>query len=245
MSTFVLVPGFWLGAWAWEGVTRPLRAAGHEVHPLTLTGLADRVHLATPETDLETHIDDIVNTLLHQDLHEVILVAHSGAGAPVTGAAHRVPERIAKVVYVDSGPVADGQSQMDLYPPQNQEFVKAHLVDGWRYGPITWEEQEGFGASTAGLDEEVRAGVAARMTPQPYGTLTQPLRLADGSAAGKLPKALVSCSYPLAQVRQLIEQGHPYFAVLSGPEWELHELPTGHWPMFSRPEDTARLLASL
>ncbi|MCW2880294.1 MAG: putative esterase [Sphaerisporangium sp.] len=251
MSTFVLVPGFWLGGWAWQGVTEPLRAAGHTVYPLTLTGLADRVHLGSPQTGLDTHIDDIVNTLSHEDLHDVVLVAHSGAGAPVTGAADQIPERIGKIVYLDSGPLAAGLSQLDLYPPEGQEFVKAHLTDGWRYEPPTWEQQEMRGASTAGLGDAEKARIASRMTPQPYGTLTQPLRLrgsgdepGDGGA-GKLPKALITCSFPLAQVRELIEQGHPFFAAVSGPEWELHELPTGHWPMFSRPEDTARLLGSL
>ncbi|WP_424532273.1 alpha/beta fold hydrolase [Sphaerisporangium viridialbum] len=245
MSTFVLVPGHWLGAWAWQGVTEPLRAAGHTVHPLTLTGLADRIHLGGPGTGLDTHIDDIVNTLVHEDLREVVLVAHSGGGAPVTGAADRIPERIDKIVYLDSGPLADGMSQLDQYPPERLESIQEHLTGGWRYEPPAWERQERLGASTAGLGEADKAEIMARMTPQPYGTLTQPLRLTGEGGADKLPKALVSCSFPLAQVRELIEQGHPYFAGLSGPEWELHELPTGHWPMFSRPGDTARLLGSL
>ncbi|GAA3845583.1 alpha/beta fold hydrolase [Sphaerisporangium flaviroseum] len=243
MSTFVLVPGFWLGAWAWNGVTETLRAGGHTVHPLTPTGLADRVHLGGPQTDLGTHIDDIVNTIVYEDLGEVVLVGHSGAGGPVTGAADRIPERIRKIVYLDSGPLADGMSQLDLHPVEFRESVKAALADGWRHEPPAWERQEELGASTAGLDQRDKERIAARMTPQPYGTMTEPLRL--GGAADKTPKALISCSFPLAQVRELIEQGNPMFAGLAGPEWELHELPTGHWPMFSRPGDTARLLGSL
>ncbi|WP_248958522.1 alpha/beta fold hydrolase [Sphaerisporangium perillae] len=245
MSTFVLVPGYWLGAWAWEGVTGPLRAAGHTVHPITPTGLADRVHLGGPGTGLDTHIDDIAGTLVQEDLRDVVLVAHSGAGAAVTGAAGRVPERISKIVYLESGPIGEGTSTLDLYPPEGRGFVEAHLTGGWRYEPPSWEEQEMLGASTEGLDEADKARVAARMTPQPYGTLTG--RLPAGTEAGtaKLPKALISCSFPLDEVRGLIEQGHPMFAPLSGPEWEFHELPTGHWPMFSRPADLARLLGTL
>ncbi|MFC4587739.1 alpha/beta fold hydrolase [Sphaerisporangium corydalis] len=245
MSTFVLVPGFWLGAWAWREVAGPLRAAGHTVHPLTLTGLADRAHLGGPATDLDTHVEDIVATLVHEDLRDVVLVAHSGAGAPVTGAADRVPERVGKVVYLDSGPLAGGTRPLDQYPPDVQKIIADHLSDGWRYRPLSFELHESLGTSTEGLDQARRSRIAARMTPQPYGALTRPLKLTGGGEAARTPKALVSCSYPIGQVKEMIDQGHPYFAALAGPEWELHELPTGHWPMFSRPADTARLLGAL
>src|SRR5262245_56881843 len=104
MTTFVLVPGFWLGAWVWDAVARELRSAGHEVHPVTLTGLGDRVHLATPEVDLETHATDIINVIEYAGLDEVVLVGHSGGGMPVSLVADRMPERLARVVYLDSGP---------------------------------------------------------------------------------------------------------------------------------------------
>jgi len=77
MSTFILVPGAWLGAWAWQPVARSLRGAAHEVYPMSLTGLADRVHLAGPEVNLETHIADIVNLIVYEDLRDVVLVGHS------------------------------------------------------------------------------------------------------------------------------------------------------------------------
>src|SRR4051794_23585673 len=108
MSTFVLVPGFWLGAWAWRGGTASLRTAGHEVYPLTLTGLADRSHLAGPEIGLETHTTDIVRLIEVEDLPDVVLVAHSGGAWPATQAADRVPDRVGRVVYVESGPPPDG-----------------------------------------------------------------------------------------------------------------------------------------
>ncbi|KAA2261618.1 alpha/beta hydrolase [Solihabitans fulvus] len=240
MSTFVLVPGFWLGAWAWRGVVEPLRAAGHTAYPVTLTGLADRAHLAGPSVDLDTHIADVVNLITHEDLHDVVLVGHSGSGIVVTGAADRIPERIARVVYVDSGPVADGLSQFDLFPPHVQEETKAGLVDGWRHPFPSWARHEANGASLAGLGEVERAAMTARVTDHPAGAITQPLTLTGAGAA--LPKTLVTCSFPLEQVRAMIEARHPYFAALAGPEWDFHELPTGHWPMFSRPADTAEVL---
>ncbi|MFF3438462.1 alpha/beta fold hydrolase [Streptosporangium sp. NPDC002721] len=244
MSTYVLVPGFWLGGWAWEKVTGPLREAGHDVHPVTLTGLGDRVHLAGPEVDLETHIQDIVNTVVFADLTEVILVAHSGAGAPVTGAADRIPERVARVVYVESGPPADGMTQLDLTEPDWRAFVERRVAEegGASYPLPSWEEQERAGAGLEGLGEAEREWFASRATPQPYGTLTQPLVLKGGAAA--LPKTLVTCSFPLERVHAMIASGHPFFAELAGPEWSFAELPTGHWPMFSRPEELAATLAT-
>ncbi|GAA3425764.1 alpha/beta fold hydrolase [Streptosporangium sandarakinum] len=245
MSTYVLVPGFWLGAWAWEEVTGPLRAAGHDVHPLTLTGLGDRSHLAGPGVDLETHIDDIVQAIVYADLREVILVAHSGAGAPVTGAADRIPERISRVVYLDSGPMADGLTQLDLYDPAQREFVENSVAacGGTAYPPPSWEQHERSGVSLEGMGAAERARFTARATAQPYGTLTRPLKL--GGGADRLPKTLISCSYPLEQVRALVEAGHPYFAALAGPEWSFAAVPTGHWPMFSAPAATAAALAEL
>src|SRR4030088_1762028 len=113
MANFVLVPGFWLGGWAWQRVAKPLRAAGHEVYPVTLTGLGERVHLASPQVDLDTHICDVVNVIEYEDLHEVVLVGHSGGGSVVTGVSDRIPERLSQLVYLDSGPLPDGMSPIE------------------------------------------------------------------------------------------------------------------------------------
>ena len=202
MTTYQLVAGAWLGGWAWAPVTRRLRDFGHDVYPVTLTGLGERAHLAGPDVDLDTHITDVVNTLEYDDLHEVVLVGHSYAGMVVTGAA-----------------------------------------GGWRLPMPSWAELQQGGASLDGLGDTERARMRARATDQPFGTYTQPLRLTD-PAREALPKLLVSNSFPLDQVRQLIAGGHPWFKELAGPEWRLLELPTGHWAMFSRPGDLADLLAS-
>lgn len=241
MTTYVLVPGFWLGAWAWRDVTAELRAMGHDVHPLTLTGLADRAHLASPDLDLDTHIGDITALLDAEDLRDVVLVGHSGSGAAVTGAASRAVGRIGRVVYVESGPVPGGVAQIDL---TGREFVEKRVRDGWRYPMPSWEDLAESGASLEGLGDRERALMAARATDQPLGTITQPLAL-DAGAFASLPKTLVSCSYPLVQVKELIAAGHPFFSALGGPEWDLRELPTGHWPMLSRPVDLAVLLSEM
>jgi pimeloyl-ACP methyl ester carboxylesterase len=239
MSTFVLVPGFWLGAWAWDGVAGPLRAAGHTVHPVTLTGLAERAPEGGPQVDLETHVADIMGLLNELDLHDVVLVAHSGGMGAVTGAADRSPQRIRRVVYLDSGPLPDGATLAELNPG----VAKQPVVDGWRLPMPSFEELEASGASLSGLGPAERALMRERATDQPAGALHQSLRLTG--AGDRLPKTLVSCSFPLDQVRTLIAAGHPWFASLGGPEWELVELSTGHWPMFSLPDATARVLAEV
>ena len=108
-----------------------------------------------------------------------------------------------------------------------------------------WDQLEGvMGASLEGLGSTERGRMRAHATAQPFRTWTQPLAL-QGQAAEKLPKLLISCSIPLDQVRRMIADGHPWFAALGGPEWSFQELPTGHWPMFSVPEDLAALLGDL
>src|SRR5689334_2110381 len=100
MTTFVLVPGAWIGGWIWKRVMPLLRAAGHDVYPVSLTGLAERVHLASPAVDLGTHIEDVTNLLKFEDLHDVVLLGHSYAGMVIGGVAERAPERLRRLVYL-------------------------------------------------------------------------------------------------------------------------------------------------
>jgi pimeloyl-ACP methyl ester carboxylesterase len=120
MATFVLVHGSMHGGWCWQRVAPLLRAAGHEVFTPTLTGLGERVHLAHPDIDLDTHIQDVLGVLEDEDLHDVVLVGHSYATLVIIGVADRLPERIAHLVYLD-GPIAgEGQALLDFFPPDDQ-----------------------------------------------------------------------------------------------------------------------------
>jgi pimeloyl-ACP methyl ester carboxylesterase len=248
MATYVLVPGAWLGGWAWQPVTRELRRQGHDVHPVTLTGLGDRSHLATPRTNLDTYIADVVNLIEFEDLDDVILVGHSYAGGVVTGVADRVPERISLLVYLESGPSPDGAAFLDLQPPESRELIERLVKEdgeGWRIPMPSWEELEGvMGASLEGLGSDERARMRARAAAQPVETCAQPLSLRN-PARQELPKLLITCSFPLDQVRQMIASGHPWFAELAAPQWSFLELPTGHWPMFSVPGPLASMLHEL
>ncbi len=116
MATYALVGGGWLGGWCWQRVARRLREERHDAYPVTLTGLGDRMHLASPQVDLETHITDVINLIEFEDLRDVVLVGHSYAGVVVTGVADRVPNRISQVVYLDTGPLPDGTAIIETFP---------------------------------------------------------------------------------------------------------------------------------
>lgn len=248
MTAYILVGGAWLGGWCWQAVARPLRAKGHDVYPITLTGLGERSHLARPEIDLDTHITDIVNLIVYEDLHDAVLVGHSYAGVPITGAAGRVPERIARLVYLDSGPIPSGMSYLDTNPPEVKAQTEQRVAergDGWRLPMPPWEElASAGGASIEGLSRDDLRLIASRATPQPFGSYTKPLQY-ERSILESLPSLAVLCSFSLAQVKELIAAGHPWGRAISGPQWEYVELPTGHWPMYSRPDQVVEILAGL
>lgn len=248
MSMHVLIPGAWLGGWAWEGVTEAMRAHGSQVLPVTLPGLGARVAEASPEMDIEGYVMDVVDQIVGQDLDDVVLVGHSFGGAVAAGVADRIPDRLSTVVYVDSGPMPSGSSYMDLLEGPQVEFIRRIVDergDGWLI-PMPSSEELGtdFPASLEGIAEAELDRMRRMATPQPLGTWTQPLVRRQSEKTTAVPKVLIATSIPLALVDQLIAGGHPWFAELSGPEWSFEELATGHWPMFSRPEDLARLLLS-
>ena len=249
MAKYVLVGGAWLGGWCWKPIARQLRNQGHDAYPVTLTGLGERSHLAGPEVDLQTHITDVVSLIEFEDLRDVFLLGHSYAGIVVTGAADRIPERIAQLIYLDSGPVPDGLAYLEgTQSPEVREHAEREVRthgDGWRVPMPSWDELENvYGSSLEGLGEELRELMRSRAVAQPIGTYTQPVRLGN---VGRevLPKLLITNSFALAQVKELIASEHPWFRELAGPEWRFLELPTGHWPMFSRPDDLAAMLIDI
>jgi len=244
----VLVPGACLGGWACRAVAHQLRARGHDVYPVTLTGLGDRVHLADVSVDLDTHIADVLGVLDYEDLSDAVLVGHSYAGLVVAGAADRRPERLDAVVYLDCSPLPDGMAISDVQTPEEREAQRSAVEsdgDGWRW-PVpdrTTLETGQFG-STAGLTDEHFAAIAERGTPQPYATFTSPLRLEHKSPPG-VRRSVIFCAaggITVAAVRELIAQGDPRVAPFADPDWDLRELPTGHWAMFSAPDQVAETL---
>jgi pimeloyl-ACP methyl ester carboxylesterase len=247
----VLVPGACLGGWAWRAVADDLRARGHAVFPVTLTGLGDRAHLARPEVDLETHITDVINVLDYEDLEDAVLVGHSYAGIVVAGAADRRPERLNAVVYLDTGPLPDGTAIADIQPPEARAAQVRDAEehgDGWLWPvPDRATLETGAYGSAAGLSDDDFARVATRGTPHPLRTFSSPLRLAHDRPPG-VRRAAIFCAeggMSVATVRALVAEGDPRAALFADPDWELHDLPTGHWAMFSAPELTAAKLAEI
>lgn len=239
MATFVLVPGAWFGAWVWEDTASALREQGHTVLPLTLTGLAERVDEGGPQTDLDTHIADITGFVEHDDLRDVTLVAHSYASAPVTGAAARLGDRLERVVYVDGAPFAEGMGMLDLMPPQAADQLRERVAasgGGWRMALPPFEVL-GQSTSLDGLDDGMRDLMRTRATPHPFGTYTQPLTGPVEPAAG-VDRIVITCN----DFAGLLDAGVPMLAHLNQPPWRRFDLPTGHWPMLSMPEELADVL---
>ncbi|CAA9287247.1 MAG: Putative esterase [uncultured Friedmanniella sp.] len=225
-APIVLVPGYWLGGWAWERVTPLLRAAGHPVTALTLPGLEAGAAERAPGVTLEDHVGAVADAVRAAG-PTTVLVAHSGAGKVVTAVLDREPAAVARVVYVDSGPAADG-----LAEPLPPDLVELALPP--------WSELE---ASVDGLSEDDLATFRKRAVPHPAAVVREPLRLHDPARRG-VPATLVACSFPAASVLELAGAGHPMFAeVAELSDLTTVDLPTGHWPMWSRPGELAELVA--
>ena len=235
MGTVVLVHGSHHGGWCWRRVAPLLRAAGHEVFAPTLTGLGERVHLATPEVGLSTHITDVVNVLEFEDLRGVVLVGHSSGGRVLPGVADRVPERIARLVYLDAALLEDGECGLDGYEPASRAAMEARVRagDGWRQ-PVS-ENRYGID------DEDDWVWVRSKLVPQPFKALTEPIRLTNRAAAA-LPAVYVLCTADKPPGSPAAAAFAPTVARARARGWPVRELPTGHDAMVTLPRELADLL---
>jgi pimeloyl-ACP methyl ester carboxylesterase len=230
----VLVPGLWLDGSSWDEVIPSLRQAGHRTYALTLPGMeskeADRSKIT-----LRDHVDAVVNGIDSFDPAdgEVVLVGHSGGGAIAHAAVDARPDRVARVVYVDSVPLGHGGVINDELPTENGEMP---LPDWSRF-----EEQD-----LVDLDDELRARFREQAIPAPGHVAGDPQQLFD-ERRYDVPITVITCEFPSAVIRELIEQGHPYVQELAKVrDVDYVDLPTGHWPQFTRPEELGRaILASV
>lgn len=190
MATFVLVHGGGHGGWCWQAVACELRRAGHEVFAPTLTGLADRAHLLSPEVGLDTHITDIVRLIEFEDLSEVILVGHSYGGMVVTGAADRLIARIRRLIYLDAAIPHDGESLIDVSPGLLALAGQTRVVDGVELG--LWPDAQSMAIyGIAGHPCEQWS--FQRLTAHPWKTVTDRLVLQNPEALAQLPRTIVNC----------------------------------------------------
>ncbi len=234
MATFVLVHGSFGGGWCWKLVTPMLRNLGHDVYAPTLTGLGERAHLLSCGVDLDTHIEDVTSLLFHEDLSGAVLVGHSYAGMVITGVAARVPERIAKLVYLDAYVPLDGQTEADLWPPpasSGPAFARPSGPDEMRPPP----PPAAFGITEPGMS----GWVAARLKPHPMGTYLQapPVSTPESRA---IPRAYVVCT--ASSMPHLMA---PFAARARSEGWQVREIASDHEVELTHPRELVDVLNEL
>lgn len=233
MKPYVLVHGSNCGSWVWKEVAPRLRAAGHEVHAPTLTGLADRSHLLKCGVNLTTHITDIVNLLVYNDLSDVVLVGHSYAGMVITGVAATLPERIGALVYLDAYVPEAGQSESDLWPPERRAIGKAGESNGLAQPPPLAL----FGVT----DPVLAAWINSKMTPQPVATYTEAVPAGNGRSR-LIPRVFIHCTGNPATTPDVFG---PFAAKASQAGWPVREIASGHFALLTAPADVVSALLPL
>ncbi|MGI8657795.1 MAG: alpha/beta fold hydrolase [Candidatus Limnocylindria bacterium] len=227
-APIILVPGFWLGAWAWDEVAEILRADGHDVTPITLPGLesaaSDRSGIG-----MSDHVDAIVKAVEAAD-SPAVLAVHSASGFSGYAASDRVPDRIAAMVYVDTAP---GKGALE------PDFADAEK-------PMVWTEIE-EGENLDGLSDEQKATFRERAVPVPGGVVREAAELTN-DARNDIPSTLI-CTGFSAEDYQKYARENPEWSFLAGiPElrkatWV--DLPTSHWPMWSKPRELAEIIGEV
>jgi pimeloyl-ACP methyl ester carboxylesterase len=236
MATYVLVHGGGHGGWCWQRVTPLLQAAGHQVHAPSLTGLADRAHLLTPDVDLDTHVSDITGLLLYEDLTDVILVGHSYGGMVITGVADRALGRIGHLVYLDASRPRHGEALADVSPSlMTALYDTRRVVDGVELVLFPGTDPLGnFGVT----DPDAIAWMRPKLTPHPWKCFGQPIRIVNQSAVDALPRTNINCPVTL---RGRTDESRAR-ALDATNVWEID---TGHDLMISEPEAVAEMLLKL
>ena len=225
MATYVLVHGGWDGGWAWTPVAKKLRAAGHEAFTPTLTGSGERVHLASPEIDLDTHILDVANVLCYEGLYDVALVGSSGGGMVITGVAERVPERIGHLIYLDAFVPEDGQSAADMMGPEvmaSWEKVAQAQGDGWRF--------------PGGMHTDRKTDVMLKMAKQPLAV--------NNPDATRIKRTYVLHTGKPADSWLTTVFGRIAARIRNDEGWHYHERPSVHYPCLDQ-EDGVQVVTEL
>lgn len=227
-APIILVPGFWLGAWAWDEVAEILRADGHDVTAMTLPGLESR-DADRSSIRFEDHVRAIVDAV-EAAASPPVLALHSARGFSGYAASDRVPDKIAAIVYVDTAP---GKGALD------PDFDAADK-------PMVWEEIEAE-ENLDGLSEEQKQTFRERAVPEPGAMVRETVELTN-DARRDIPSTFI-CTGFSAEQYQTYAREHPEWAFLAGiPEirnatWI--DLPTSHWPMWSEPQELARIIGEV
>jgi pimeloyl-ACP methyl ester carboxylesterase len=228
----VLIPGMWLDGSSWERVVPGLEQAGHRVHPVTLPGLESQVADRSMIT-LRDHVNAVVELIdsFGSTEGQVVLVGHSGGGAIAHAAVDARPDRVAHVVYVDSWPTGPDRSINNAYPAVNGEVPLPDWSD--------FDDED-----LVDLDDELRAAFRERAIPTPERVVRDPQQLSD-ERRYDVPATVIACEFSSAMLREWLAGGEPALQELAALRHVDHiDLPTGHWPQFTRPEELARAILS-
>ncbi len=220
----VSVHGAWAGGWQMKKVVPLLEARGYEVHCPTLSGLGERFHTATPDIGLETHIQDIVNYILFADLHHVILLGHSYGGMVITGVADRIPERIARLVYLDAFLPENGESALNVRRGL-PEIMAKHTRDGF-VQPWWLKPDKPF----------------PRDVPHPLKTMTDPIVLKNPAAA-TIPGTYILTVEPGKAPAD--DDFYLFYQRAQARGWPVIVMEADHVPQWRKPAETAALLATI
>lgn len=229
MAIYVLLHAAWAGGWQWRQVATRLQQAGHEVLRPTFTGLGERAHLATAETNLQLHIQDIMGLFAYEELSDVILVGHSYAGMVITAVAERVPERIAHLVYVDAFVPQHGQSLGDIIGPELRHYftrIAERYGDGWRVP----HDRPGSPPSS-------------KRTDQPLKTMMDIVEV-NNPATLRILRTYIACTQKSVDwpFTPILVQTATY---VRAKGWRYRELPTNHYPMETMPQELTSLLLEI
>ena len=226
----ILIPGLWLDGSSWDRVVPALQQAGHRTHPLTLPGMeskdADRSKIT-----LRDHVDAVVAVIDSLDPAggKVVLVGHSGGGAIAHAAVDARPDRVDRVVYVDAVPLGEGGVINDELPASGGEVP----LPDWSL----FDEED-----LVDLDDELRAAFRERAIPSPLHVASDRQQLSD-ERRYDVPVTVIACEFPSAMLREWMAQGQPYVRELAKVRDVTYvDLPTGHWPQFTRPEELGRAI---
>lgn len=233
MTTFVLVHGAWNGAHGFTKVRRLLRAAGHEVFTPSLTGLGERSHLSSPQVNLTTHVLDVSNQVLYEDLHDIVLLGFSYGGFVVTGALEHIADRVSHLVYLDA------------FVPNNGETLMG-LVNGLSRLPFALGQSWQLPITPRVLDRQDDTDwIRARSSPQPLQCFTEPVYLAKPLDAFPFTR-----TYIKATRNPPDDVAEPVFAATgnrlkASPAWRYDEIATSHMVAINQPEALVKVLTEV
>jgi pimeloyl-ACP methyl ester carboxylesterase len=242
VTTYVLIHGTGSGGWLWDPVATRLRAAGDEVHAPTLIGVGERAGEGGPETDLTTHIQQIVSLVQSLSAPRVVLVGFSYSGLVVGGVAATIPNRIAQLVFIDALLVSREQSGFDAFPPEAVEQFRADARDhgeGWKLPPFPLERVGGIGPVESGVSfADIERTLLERRGTHPIGSYEERVTW-DATSLADISRRYVICTGKPSPMRERLTARAQE---LRESGWAVDELPTGHFPMWSMPNALTALL---